>query len=262
MGTEEGGMSSYGQFGWDPGVFSIASPPKYFAVNALSYVFDGDAERKREADLPHRTTSEPVVGWRAWRLAKDETGGPVLLSSVMNTEWAGPVFRADTKPTLDDSHGVHAFRRTYMNTEYGQCTVEGEVLLFGKTIVFEKGIRAEAAMIRRLVLYPGGWAPGGDIRGAVMLTINQYMSWGGGPHMPVADPPAPRKVHSPHAAEKCGVEETTSLMGALAKRYDCEVSLGRVVKRSEFEPAKKRIRRRTRLIQKPTREEVDRYGSR
>lgn len=213
--------------------------------------------RFTEADLPHRRTSEAVVGWRAWRLGKDADGEPVLVSAVMDKEWPGPVFRADNKPGVNDMHGVHAFRRTWMNTEYNDVGVEGEVLLFGKVIVFERGIRAESAMVRRLTIYPGGWAAIEDKN--IFAGLWMYMDQSGF----LQYKPAPtREFYTPEAEKRAGVAENRALVESLAKRYDCEVSFMERVTPESLAPEPEPYKPAAPTVHTPTEQEINRYGSR
>lgn len=216
--------------------------------------------RRQEAALPHRSTTEAVVGWRAWRIARDDNGEPVLMSLVKDVPWDGPVHRADQKPGLGDNYGIHSFRLTRLNTEYDTAQAEGEVLLYGKVIVFEKGIRAECAMIRRLVLYPGGWME--ETRPMDMHTlVKQYMLMSLYAPYSLPKPEVERTgrmIYSYRAKEKAGLAENAALAAALEQRYECEVAFIPRVTQAELdaerEPRPKKKQKR--IIRKPTKKEL------
>jgi hypothetical protein len=122
------------------------------------------------ATLPLRTrkTDEPVVCFRSWRLVGDERG-PALMSVTAKTVWDGPILRAEGPPGdvppyyvqdvkghyhLQNEgaiHGIYAYPdpSRLIDDNY---VVLGEIEAFGKVVIHEKGIRAECARIRRLLV--------------------------------------------------------------------------------------------------------------
>jgi hypothetical protein len=112
-----------------------------------------------------------IVAYRGWTLT-GTLDDPVLKSVAVDTEWAGPALAADSKP-LDHAHeawaartghGIYAYKTAHDFFEgHGSTSlVWGQVLLYGKVVVHERGCRAERAMIRNLVLSPRAWVKWGD----------------------------------------------------------------------------------------------------
>lgn len=94
--------------------------------------------------------------------------GWLLASPTQGTKWTSPILRADGEPCSydphdyrwtdreDHCHGIYAHDSPEWSDFYSSGSVRamGRVELTGKIVVHEKGYRAEAARITRLVLNP------------------------------------------------------------------------------------------------------------
>jgi hypothetical protein len=108
-----------------------------------------------------RQSTETMVGWRVWRVAEANTGGP-LMSTFMTSVWPpGAAMKACCgSDTTGLRHGIHAFASRELAEEYfhaqsrGRTTphVYGEVALWGRVIVHEQGYRAQFAYPRNLLV--------------------------------------------------------------------------------------------------------------
>lgn len=127
----------------------------------------------------------PITAWRVWSLGEpgyerdmrgwnttsrfDKDRGWMLCSVAANTEWEGPVLKADCRPIdpklwdEDKRRTAHVFRTAGIHAvkTKEQCTtlirgyhaeVYGEIKLWGRVAQFTLGYRAEYCMITKLFL--------------------------------------------------------------------------------------------------------------
>ena len=106
-------------------------------------------------------TRVEVVAWRAWYML----GNGILRSVSYDTQWEGPVLRADEIPMGRNSNGIYAVR-TLDQVPFAHAW--GEVALSGIVVEGELGYRAEVATIRSLFVgrerhevAPDGYHPPG-----------------------------------------------------------------------------------------------------
>jgi hypothetical protein len=122
---------------------------------------------------PVRKATETMVGWRVWRLAKAGVPEGPLMSTFMTSIWPGGVVMKAccAAETAGLRHGIHAFVSRGQAEEYfdeqsrGKTTphVFGEVALWGRVVVHERGYRAQFAY-PQTVLVPRCYAdPRSDI---------------------------------------------------------------------------------------------------
>lgn len=132
------------------------------AINAEG----GEIEAPDPPALPVRTSSEPVVGWRTWKVVEDGYGGGwCLVSPSQGTTWPGPILRADAKPCAydphdrrwrdrgDHCHGIYAHDVPCWS-DWKPGRAMGAVEATGRVVIHEKGWRAERVRIVELVLHP------------------------------------------------------------------------------------------------------------
>jgi hypothetical protein len=105
---------------------------------------------------------ETTVGWRVWRLAGPYVHEGPLMSTFMTSIWpAGVAMKACCgSDNAEMRHGIHAFVSRGQAEEYfgeqsrGKTTphVIGEVSLWGRVVLHERGYRAQFAYPRRLLV--------------------------------------------------------------------------------------------------------------
>lgn len=123
---------------------------------------------ERDADLPRRKQSTPVLGYRSWLLYLTDDGWR-LRSPQQGTVWDGPILRADNPPddlspwtrgtavwgSHEGNHGIYAWtlirgpHERYSNDH----RAEGVVELMGKVVRHSKGYRAEMCRIKSLQVF-------------------------------------------------------------------------------------------------------------
>jgi hypothetical protein len=114
---------------------------------------------------PPAASDEPIIAWRAWRvaLASDD---PTLGSMYVSYFWpAGQPAQADRIGDYYDGPptGIHAFRTKdalLATFEHDSHLVFGTVALWGRVIEHEHGYRAEFAYPQRLYVADAGLAQG------------------------------------------------------------------------------------------------------
>lgn len=127
---------------------------------------------KTSLPLPRRSSDDRIIGYRLWQLNCDDRG-PVLASCSTIYFWDGPTVRNPEPPDERESYfGMAAARRSpgfyaYSTPEdanehaavtnaalakYGTTTVVGTVQLFGTVVRHERGYRAQAAIVRSLIV--------------------------------------------------------------------------------------------------------------
>ena len=132
-----------------------------YLVNDLLRDYDG---QKVEEPKPPEVfyLDKPVLGFRQFRLTKDEHG-PVLASvSNGSGRWPGPIAHAHEVPQLHVDHvGLYAMKPicAHWNLTDGGMSVCADVELWGTVIEHEHGYKAEHARIVRLYVHPGAWMP-------------------------------------------------------------------------------------------------------
>jgi len=137
----------------------------------VTYDTYGAVEDK--SPLPQRKSSELFLGHRCWRLTKDEDGQATLMSYAAPYLWDGPIVRTDDDPETQDLIGFNAFSGPLPEDFEGllgndpMYSVVGELELFGKVVVHEKGYRATKARIKRLIISNGGWAENHILSGGI-----------------------------------------------------------------------------------------------
>ena len=103
-----------------------------------------------------------LIAARAWDIVM-ATQGPQLTSLTMraDSEWVGPFMKADQLPTPSNSSGIYCVPAspTIINDliKIYSPSVVGFIELLGRVIEHQRGYRAEACMIRRLVICKPEW---------------------------------------------------------------------------------------------------------
>ncbi len=139
-----------------------AAPPRMMGA----YGGESEPVDPPEPELPTRKTTEPVLAWRGWKVV-GEANDLKLASMTVKSAWEGPVLHSPTPPNnaqpvdrtgdngVRGSHGIYGLKHSKQLLEQvSYADVWGEVLLYGKVVVHEKGYRAEHAMIQRLLVFP------------------------------------------------------------------------------------------------------------
>jgi hypothetical protein len=123
------------------------------------------AAAKKSEQKP--ATSE-LIAYRCWNIRTFRTSDPTLvevggqlaipyslvLTSLNDTPWPGPVMHADEKPTRHNFNGIYALKTPAAAYSYSRSAdVTGEIAIYGKIQEFEEGYRAQHAAIRRLTLH-------------------------------------------------------------------------------------------------------------
>jgi hypothetical protein len=131
-------------------------------LNGTFVLEPGDTDED-PPELPVRESSEPLVGWRSWTLHHFEDKA-WLTSPAMDTAWHDPILRADAEPAPynphdwrwrdrdDHAHGIYAHSGKHGLGGVHPGAAAGEVEGFGTVVVHERGFRAEAVRIRKLVV--------------------------------------------------------------------------------------------------------------
>lgn len=166
---------------------------------------------------PVRKQTEPIIAYRGWQLVRDERG-PALQSVTANVVWDGPILRSGGKPSdhipwnagvmmigpaSDPAYGIYAYREAFQ--VMGTGTIWGEIEVFGKVVVHERGLRAECARIRRLVIprTTTRMPRAGPEAGYITFTFGKWS----------AEPPTERRKP----------DVTDETLAQLAARYGCDV---------------------------------------
>jgi hypothetical protein len=137
-----------------------------------------------------RRSTEIIVGWRVWGLSTVEPSGvrsapsvPLILTSTfMNSVWhPGKVMTACCGANIL-RHGIHAFATpaeaiTYMSEGRKPIRhVFGEVSLWGRVVIHERGYRAECAYPRR-ILVPNRYRGSRDIASELRRSYGVETDW-------------------------------------------------------------------------------------
>jgi hypothetical protein len=139
-----------------------------FSTRALK--IPGLPEPRKLEPLPTRKVEGGITAYRGWNVER-RTDGYILRSvAALHVAWPGPTLVADKVPEdnravgitsliAGPGHGVHAFKSVTELMKPGgyTCQIWGEVLLWGRVVVHERGYRAERAMIRRIVVPPAAY---------------------------------------------------------------------------------------------------------
>jgi hypothetical protein len=131
-----------------------------------------------------------IVGWRVWGLSTLEPSGTrssgsaplVLTSTFMNSVWqAGKVMTACCGANIL-RHGIHAFTTEAEAVAYmaqGRKPIRhvfGEVSLWGRVVIHERGYRAEYAYPRR-ILVPKTYRGSRDITSELRRSYGVESDW-------------------------------------------------------------------------------------
>jgi hypothetical protein len=146
----------------------------------------------RPSRAGHRVkqSADVIVGWRVWGLSsvgsmssRSSLTDPLILVSVyMNSVWRpGEAMKACCGA---DSvrHGIHAFTTSAEAAEYMTEArkpiryVLGEVSLWGRVIIHERGYRAEAAYPRHIFV-PNRYRGGRDYVGELRRSYGVEADW-------------------------------------------------------------------------------------
>jgi hypothetical protein len=136
---------------------------------------------------PVSNSTEAIVAWRVWRLAAPGANEGSLMSTFMTSVWpAGASMKACCgSGGANLRHGIHAFASRSQAEEYfdeqsrGKTTphVYGEVALWGRVVVHERGYRAQFAY-PRTVLVPRRYAgPRSDIVNDLRRSYGVEVDW-------------------------------------------------------------------------------------
>ena len=114
---------------------------------------------KPSAPQPDPPETDPIVGYRSWKLVESSEGVPVLYSVVQDYCWLpfepahGEVnANPDDPNSADDRHGgIYAFKSPQDVHQYaGFAHISGEVNLWGFVLEHDEGYRAEFAYPKEL----------------------------------------------------------------------------------------------------------------
>lgn len=111
-----------------------------------------------------RKTADPLVGWRVWGLSslapttpRADTSSPLfLVSTFMVDFWRPGTTMTACCGANTLRHGIHAFTTQAQAVEYmtqGRRPLRyvfGEVTLWGRVVIHERGYRAECAYPKRI----------------------------------------------------------------------------------------------------------------
>jgi hypothetical protein len=137
-----------------------------------------------------RHSTDVVIGWRVWGLSTREpahsragTAQPlILVSTFMNSVWQpGKVMTACCGANIL-RHGIHAFTTSADAIAYmgeGRKPIRhvfGEVSLWGRIVIHERGYRAERAYPRR-ILVPSVYRGSRDIVNELRRSYGVETDW-------------------------------------------------------------------------------------
>lgn len=140
-------------------ITTTGNPANATAAGLLGMIEPVKVKPPTKLNLPVTKTVGAIRGFRAWRLTHDERG-LALQSAHVGSVWDGPLMHDKTPPedgyvenwhSNTVHHGIYA-AKSFKPLDYKTASVYGEVMLWGKVVVHERGYRAERAMIRRLVV--------------------------------------------------------------------------------------------------------------
>lgn len=147
---------------------------------------DSDAQSRSRL----RQSTETVIGWRVWGLSNLAPAGRradasqpfILVSTFMNDVWhPGKPMKACCGANVL-RHGIHAFTTSAQAIEYmgeGRKPIRhvfGEVSLWGRIVIHERGYRAERAYPRR-ILVPTGYRGSRDIVNELRRSYGVETDW-------------------------------------------------------------------------------------
>lgn len=137
--------------------------------NLVIYESDYVWPERKATPLPRRSSDDRIIGYRIWQLGIDDRG-PVLSSCATLYFWDGPTVRNEEQPydretffspfrspgfyAYSDPEGAiaHAATANSALAKYGMTSILGTVQLFGTVVRHEKGYRAQAAIVRSLIV--------------------------------------------------------------------------------------------------------------
>jgi hypothetical protein len=139
-----------------------------------------------------RQSTEVVVGWRVWGLSTLAYPDPriaastplILVSTFMIDLWHPGKAMTACCGANTLRHGIHAFATPEQAIEYmgeGRKPIRhvfGEVSLWGRVVVHERGYRAERAYPKR-ILVPEQYRGGRDIVNELRRTYGVESDWAG-----------------------------------------------------------------------------------
>jgi len=141
---------------------SLRTQAEELITNLDAHFHKLEARIERTVHLEHSLTSplpppidrhnlKGILAYRAWNMKIKGSLSPTIVSS--NTAWDREIAFADSPPSRDNHHGLHATRLENWESNRYQDFVSGVVDLYGKVIEHEDGVlRAECARIACLFI--------------------------------------------------------------------------------------------------------------
>lgn len=126
----------------------------------LSSIEESDL-RETIFGVPPKKQTEPLIGWRTWRIVPNAASQWVLKSMSANYIWESPVGRTRNNERLTkdrEHHGVYSYKTPNLMLQHlGLLSnIAGRMDLTGHVVEHEFGYRAQRATIRELWIFDQG----------------------------------------------------------------------------------------------------------